>query len=159
MKVDLYERLWMWAAAAMIVVFVGSIAATAVGRALYPPSHVETVDPATVRTHPEFGRPGVTVEPDGRVRAVVVAQIWAFLPNEIRVPAGRPVTFRITSPDVLHGFQVVGTNVNAMVAPGYVTQITTTFDRPGEYLVVCNEYCGLGHHVMAGRLIVEEAAP
>ena len=56
--------------------------------------------------------------------------------------------FRITSPDVLHGFQIVGTNVNLTVAPGYVSEATTTFREPGEYLVVCNEHCGLGHHNM-----------
>ena len=66
--------------------------------------------------------------------------------------------FRITSPDVLHGFQIVGTNVNVTVAPGYVSEVTTTFARPGEYLVVCNEYCGLAHHNMAAVIRVTEKA-
>ncbi len=158
MKVDLYEKIWMWGSGVLIVVFVGSILTTALGRAIIPPSHVETVDPATVRTDPRFA-PGVTESPDGSIHVVSIAQIWAFLPNEIRVPAGRPVTFRVTTPDILHGFQVVGTNVNVMVAPGYVSQVTTTFHRPGEYLIVCNEYCGLGHHLMAGKLVVTEGAP
>jgi len=74
----------------------------------------------------------------------------------VRVPAGEPITFRMTSPDVIHGFQVVGTNANAMVVPGYITQFTTTFHQPGEYLVVCNEYCGLSHPLMQARLLVEE---
>jgi cytochrome c oxidase subunit 2 len=157
MKVELYEKIWMWAGGVLIIVFIGSIVATAVGRAVHPPSHVETIDPATVRAHAEFGSPGVLPRPDGGVQVAALAQIWAFLPAEIRVPAGRPVTFRVTSPDILHGFQIVGTNVNMMVAPGYVSQVTTTFERPGEYLVVCNEYCGLGHHLMAGKVIVEGA--
>ncbi|MGH9259713.1 MAG: cupredoxin domain-containing protein, partial [Acidimicrobiales bacterium] len=89
---------------------------------------------------------------------VAVGMMFAFVPNEIRVPAGRPVTFRLTSADVTHGFAIVGTNGNTMLVPGYVSQFTTTFARPGEYLIVCNEYCGLGHHVMAGKLIVEEVA-
>jgi cytochrome c oxidase subunit 2 len=83
------------------------------------------------------------------------AEFYVFRPGIVRVPAGRPVTFRITSPDVLHGFQIVGTNVNLTVAPGYVSQVTTTFARPGEYLVVCNEYCGLAHHLMQGKIVVE----
>lgn len=157
MKVDLYEKIWMWGSALLIVAFLGSLLATTFGLGIRPPSHVETIDPKTVRTDPRFAAPGVSVRPDGSLRVVALAQIWAFVPNEIRVPAGRPVTFRVTSPDVLHGFQIVGTNVNAMVAPGYVSQVTTTFHRPGEYLIVCNEYCGLGHHVMAGKLIVEAA--
>jgi cytochrome c oxidase subunit 2 len=40
-----------------------------------------------------------------------------------------------------------------MVIPGYVSQFTTRF-APGEYLVACNEYCGVGHHMMASRLKV-----
>ena len=31
------------------------------------------------------------------------------------------------------------------------------FDEPGEHLLVCHEYCGIGHHTMAGRFIVEPA--
>jgi cytochrome c oxidase subunit 2 len=42
-----------------------------------------------------------------------------------------------------------------MVVPGYVTQFTVTFDRAGEYLIACNEYCGVGHHMMSGKLIVK----
>ena len=84
------------------------------------------------------------------------AELYVFRPNVVRVPAGEPVTFRITSPDVLHGFQIVGTNVNVTVAPGYVSEVTTRFAQPGEYLVVCNEYCGLAHHLMQGTVIVEE---
>ncbi len=108
-----------------------------------------------MRSDSEFGEPGVTIHPDGSATVVVQAIMYAFLPREIRVPRGRPVTFRITSPDVTHGFQIVRTNGNSMVVPGYVSQFTTTFDEAGEYLIVCNEYCGLGHHNMFGTLIVE----
>lgn len=66
------------------------------------------------------------------------------------------MTFRLTSPDVIHGFQIVQTNGNTMVVPGYVSQFTTRFSRAGEYLIVCNEYCGLGHHIMSAKLIVED---
>jgi cytochrome c oxidase subunit 2 len=47
--------------------------------------------------------------------------------------------------------------VNLTVAPGYVSEATATFREPGEYLVVCNEYCGLGHHNMQGTIVVEAA--
>ncbi|MFQ5530941.1 MAG: cytochrome c oxidase subunit II [Gemmatimonadota bacterium] len=158
MNVDLYEKIWMWAALGIIVLFLASIGVTTFGQAIEPPSRVETIDPETVRTDAEFGRPGVTIHNDGSATVVVQAFTFAFLPNEIRVPHGRPVTFRITSPDVIHGFQIVQTNGNVMVVPGYVSQFTTTFDRAGEYLIVCNEYCGLGHHIMSARLIVGEGS-
>ena len=156
MNVDLYEKFWLWGAAGIIVVFLVSQAFTYVGRSIQPPSHVETIDPATVRTDAEFSSPGVTINADGSATVVVQAFMFAFLPREIRVPRGVPVTFRLTSPDVIHGFQIVRTNGNAMVVPGYVSQFTTRFDRPGEYLIVCNEYCGLAHHNMYATLIVEE---
>lgn len=157
MQVDRYERYWMWAAIGMLALFLGAIVVTAVAGSAHPPSHVETVDPDTLRVAGEFAAPGVTIGADGRVTVVMRAEFYIFRPEVIRVPAGRPVTFRITSPDVLHGFQIVGTNVNLTVAPGYVSEVTTTFTQPGEYLVVCNEYCGLAHHLMQGKVIVEGA--
>lgn len=154
MQVELYERIWMWAAAALIVLFLGAIFVTAGVQAVQPPSHLETVDPTTLATHPEFGTLVATTRPDGSVVVPVVAAMFAFMPDPIEVPAHVPVTFRITSADVIHGFGVVGTNANAMAIPGYVNQLTVTFSTPGEYTIACNEYCGLLHHTMVGKLIV-----
>lgn len=157
MKVDVYERIWLFVAAFMIAGFVGAIVYAAASHAVVPPSRVETIDPTRVRIDSEFSRPRVLRAGDGSSRVVGVAEMFTFRPAVMRVLAGRPVTFRLTSPDVVHGFQIVGTNANLMVVPGYVSEVTTTFPRAGEYLVVCNEYCGLSHHLMAARLIVEEA--
>lgn len=159
MHVDPYEKIWMWGGAIIIVLFLGSIFYTTAAQSLQPPSHVETVDPQTVRQDPNFGNPQVVRNADGSVTVHVMAQMFAFLPREIRVPRDVPVTFRMTSPDVVHGFQIVSTNGNAMVVPGYVSQFTTSFSRDGEYLIVCNEYCGLGHHIMFGTLWVGDAGP
>ena len=82
----------------------------------------------------------------------IIPRVYASLSAS---PANRPVTFRLTSADVIHGFEIVGTNGNTMVVPGYVSQFTTTFRTPGEYLIVCNEYCGLMHHGMVGKVIVK----
>lgn len=158
MHVDLYERIWMWGAGAIIVVFLGAIAFAAVAQGRVPPSHVETIDPATVWNDPRFAERGVTANPDGSVNVTIIAMMFAFQPNEIHVPVNQPVTFRLTSADVVHGFQIVGTNGNTMVIPGYVSQFTTTFSTAGEYLITCNEFCGQGHHMMSAKLIVEEGA-
>jgi cytochrome c oxidase subunit 2 len=149
----------MWASAGLIVLFLGAIVWGAASQAIHPPSHVETVDPTRLSDHPEFGNPGVTPRADGGVTVTLVASQFNFSPDPITVPAGRPVTFRLTSSDVIHGVEVVGTNVNAMAIPGYVSQLTVTFERPGEHLVLCHEYCGLLHHAMVGRLIVEGGRP
>jgi cytochrome c oxidase subunit II len=154
MKVHVYEKAWMAGAVGIIVIFVASILFSAMARASAPPSHVETIDPKTARTDPRFAELGVTIHEDGSATVVSLAQMFAFLPVELRVPAHRPVTFRLTSPDVIHGYQIVGTNGNVMVVPGYVSAFTTVFE-PGEYLIVCNEYCGTAHHIMQAKLIVE----
>jgi cytochrome c oxidase subunit II len=156
MNIDLYERIWMWAAAAIIAVFIVVIGASSLAYGVHPPSHVETIDPGKVFADPRFSPIGEPIEmPDGTLEVRMVALMFAFVPAEVRVPAGRPVRFRLTSADVTHGFMISGTNANTMVMPGYISQFTTVFRRPGDYLIVCHEFCGNGHHVMSGRLIVE----
>jgi cytochrome c oxidase subunit 2 len=146
----------MWASGVLIVAFIATIVAGLAGAALQPPSHVETIDPTKVWSDRRFVPHGVFPNDSGAT-VVSIAMMFAFEPNEFRVPAGKPITFRVTSADVTHGFQIVGTNGNTMVVPGYVSQFTTVFRTPGEYLIVCNEYCGLAHHLMSAKLIVEEA--
>jgi cytochrome c oxidase subunit 2 len=155
MHVDLYERIWMWAASVLIVLFVGAILLTTVTQAVQPPSHVETIDPTNLASVPELADPAVRTLPDGRVVVSVVAGMFAFSPDPMAIPAHVPITFRLTSQDVIHGFEVVGTNANAMAIPGYVSQFTVTFDKPGEYTIACNEYCGLMHHAMVGKIVVK----
>jgi cytochrome c oxidase subunit 2 len=43
-----------------------------------------------------------------------------------------------------------------MVLPGYDYVATITPDKAGEYAIICNEYCGMGHERMVGKLIVTE---
>lgn len=156
MNVDFYEKVWMWIAAVLIAAFLGAIVIAAGAQAIRPPSHVETINPEEVYDSEEFSSPGVETLPDGRIVVTMVAEMFYFDPDEVVVPAGRPVTFRVTSPDVIHGLEVVGTNANAMIIPGYVTEFSITFPKPGEYLMVCHEYCGTLHHEMQGLVIVEE---
>lgn len=155
MNVNFYEKLWMWFAAAIIVVFITFVGITTFAYGVRPPSHIETVDPTQVMSDPRFAQQGVTANADGSVTATLVAGTFFWLPSPITVPANTPVHFRLTSMDVTHGFEIVGTNVNTMVVPGYVSQLTYTFPAPGEYLIVCNEYCGTGHHTMGGKVVVE----
>ncbi|HTR20005.1 MAG TPA: cupredoxin domain-containing protein [Gemmatimonadales bacterium] len=156
MNVPFYEKIWMWAAAVIITAFAVTVTVGYASSALQPPSHVETIDPTKVFTDPRFAQRGVTLTDHGAT-VVMVAMMFAYNPAEVHVPAGKPVTFRLTSIDVTHGFQIVGTNGNTMIIPGYVSQFTTTFAQPGEYLIVCNEYCGLSHHLMSAKLVVEAA--
>ena len=156
MNIDLYERIWMWGVGVMLALFFATIAYESVAMRRMPPSHVETIDPRTVMQDPRFAPQGVRVAADGSIHAHIVGLTFAWLPGELTLPAGRPVTFHLTSMDVTHGFEIVRTNAQAMLIPGYVSQFTTEFDA-GEYLVVCNEYCGAGHHTMYGKLHVVPA--
>jgi cytochrome c oxidase subunit II len=153
--VDFYEKIWLWLASLMIGVFVAAVIIAASSHAVQPPSHVETIDPTRVRIEGDFAKPRVEIADDGAARVIGLSSMFRFEPDVMRVKAGKKITFRLTSPDVVHGFQIVGTNANVMVVPGYVSQFSIVLDKPGEYLVVCNEYCGLAHHLMSARLIVE----
>ena len=139
MNVDLYERIWMWGVGAMLALFFGSTVAAAVGHQVHPPSHIETIDPSKVLTDARFRRQGVSVDASGRVHATIVGLMFAWLPGELTLPADTPVTFHMTSADVIHGYEIVRTDAQSMVIPGYVSQFTTQF-AAGEYLVACNEY-------------------
>ena len=97
MKVDLYEKWWMWLSVGLIVFFTAAIVFITVAGAVVPPSHIETIDPTTLATDPRFSNPGVTTSADGSQQVVVQSLLYAFLPVEIRVTAGVPVTFRMTS--------------------------------------------------------------
>jgi cytochrome c oxidase subunit 2 len=154
MNVDLYERIWMWSVGVMLTLFFGSTAVAAFGHQMHPPSHVETIDPKTALSDPQFKPQGVSVDTQGRIHARVIGLMFAWLPSEMTVPVDTPITFHLTSADVTHGFEIVRTNGQAMVVPGYISQFTTQFPHPGEYLIACNEYCGIGHHAMAAKLHV-----
>jgi len=137
------------------VVFVAILYATL---ALHdqPPGHRETIDPTTMHIGGEFVEDnlGTSVGRDGGVTTRIVAAQFAFVPQCAVVPQGKPVTFRLASPDVIHGILVVGTNVNTMVVPGYVSEVQTVFAESGDYLMPCHEFCGLGHGEMIAYIRV-----
>lgn len=75
--------------------------------------------------------------------------------------AGREYLVHLGSYDVQHGFSVRDQNdllqqFNLQMLPGYVWVVPMTFDDPGTYRVVCNEFCGLGHSGMQGKFVVVE---
>jgi cytochrome c oxidase subunit 2 len=87
-----------------------------------------------------------------------VARMWRFDPAEVAVRPGSTVDIYLSTADVTHGMQIVGTNVNLMAIPGAVNYARVKLDKAGEYLVVCNEYCGLAHHNMAAKIRVTDDA-
>ncbi len=140
---------------AMLVVFLGVITTAAVVDGFVPPSRVQTIDPTKVSQTPPFDHPGLRKVAEGAYEAYYVGRVFSFTPASIEVPAGSRVTFYVTSADVEHGFSIPETGVNTMVTPGWVSQVAHTFKERGTFLLVCNEYCGGGHHLMAAKVVVK----
>jgi cytochrome c oxidase subunit II len=155
----LYELAWILPSIALPVGMLVALAVTAFGAGIHLPSDAGRVDPRSVTETAPFNELGVKQIAPGQYEVRMLAQIWAFAPGEIRVPAGSTVHFWVTSKDVVHGFFVPRTNVNVMVLPGQIAHVEARFDRPGEYPIICHEYCGIAHHAMAGKVIVAPAEP
>ena len=150
------ERRWFYVMAAMLGIMMAVVVLTGVTEMLHPTSHVETVDAKKLHLAGEFAENNLGVEsnPDGSVTVRIVAQQYMFVPQCVKVPIDTPVHFRLTSADVTHGFFVGETNTNAMVVPGFVSEVSATFHQAGALKMPCDEYCGFGHHGMAARVEV-----
>lgn len=150
-----FEEVWLIFAS---IVIVGSMIITgyqAFAQGMGPPSHKDTIDPQNVDNIEPFNEPGVYEVGDNKYEVVMTLQAFSFNPGDIEIPVGAEVTFIMTSKDVVHGIQVVDTNINAMIMPGHIQKITQKFTKPGEYLVLCNEYCGAGHQHMSTTITVK----
>jgi cytochrome c oxidase subunit 2 len=144
------ELRWSAVAAGAVGIIFGAILYASLALHANPPSNIETIDPKTLHLSGEFTESnlGTRVEADGQVTTRIVATQFEFVPQCVVVPANTPVTLRLSSPDVIHGILVTGTNVNTMVVPGYVSQVQTDFTTTGDLLMPCHEFCGLGHSQM-----------
>ncbi|WP_246987727.1 cytochrome c oxidase subunit II [Halorientalis marina] len=163
MEIHRFEKAWLGAGLLLIVGLIVTIVygATGPGIAMVNDQggQVDSTDiqNANYNATDGFESPGVRKVGENEYTVHVVAKQFLFEPgtNEpIQVPAGSEVTFYVTSADVVHGFQLVGTNVNTMVIPGQVAEFTTRFEETGEHGIVCHEYCGAAHHTMAGTIEV-----
>ncbi|MRH42550.1 cytochrome C oxidase subunit II [Aquibacillus halophilus] len=149
------EEIWMTISVGILVVFMIIIGYQTFALGMGPPSHSETIDPQKVEQIAPFDDPGVKEIAENEYEVVMILQSFGFNPSNIEVPVGAEVHFTMTSKDVTHGFQVPGTNINAMVMPGHIQKISHTFKEPGNYLVICNEYCGIGHQAMSTTITVK----
>jgi cytochrome c oxidase subunit 2 len=101
---------------------------------------------------------GQSAGPDGQVVNVVARQ-FGFAISPATVELGRAVEFRMTTADANHGFGVMTQDntllFQAQIVPGHEQRTVYTFDEPGIYKVICFEYCGVGHHIMASQIEVK----
>ena len=155
MKVHTYEQAFLWLGGTVLLACLAALTYGSVGLHIHLPTRAGTIDPQAVATTPPFDQPGVRQVGPNQYEAVIIGRIWSFTPTQIEVPAGADVTFTLTSADVIHGFNIEGTRMNMMLIPGQITRNRFRFKQPGEYTIICHEYCGVGHHTMYGKVVVK----
>lgn len=150
------ERRWLLVVIACVSLVMIMVILAGVVMHINPPSNIERTKPQDLHLSTEFTEAnlGTRVEANGQITARIVTTQFAFVPRCVVLPVDTPVTLRLSSPDVIHGILVSGTNVNTMVVPGYVAQVHTVFRKTGDLLMPCHEYCGLGHSEMVATVQV-----
>lgn len=73
--------------------------------------------------------------------------------NEIRIPTGRTVAFRLSAGDVVHSFWIPGLAGKMDMIPGRTNTLVVRAEKPGRYRGQCAEFCGLSHALMAFDVI------
>jgi cytochrome c oxidase subunit 2 len=101
------------------------------------------------------GTATIDAAPPPRVIKMTVKK-FAYSLKEITVKKGTPVVIEITSLDRVHGFNLPDFDVRGDVVPGQVTRISFTPDKAGEFVYLCDVFCGEGHGDVNGKLIVTE---
>jgi cytochrome c oxidase subunit II len=96
------------------------------------------------------------------VRVIGQQWFWSFQHadgtqevNEVHLKENVPYRFEIVSNDVIHDFAVPDFSILLDAVPGRVNTMWNVFDKPGEYLIECREYCGQQHQTMRAKLFVE----
>jgi len=91
----------------------------------------------------------------------IAAERFSFNPSEVRATMGTTLRIRLTSDDTMHGFRIVGANVNVAIPKRNRGTAVVTFrpEKPGRYTFECSRLCGAGHSFMRGTLVVTEPEP
>lgn len=76
--------------------------------------------------------------------------------NEIHIPVGEPVQFKLKSSDVIHSFWIPNLHGKRDLIPGRTTTLWIRADRPGAFDGQCAEFCGMQHARMRFRVIAQE---
>ncbi len=95
------------------------------------------------------------VHPPAGSDVYLVARLWQFWPI-LELEKNKDYRLHVMSMDWQHGLSIQPVNLNLQVHPNYEMVLTLTPDRSGEFGIVCNEYCGIGHHTMVGKIYVKE---
>jgi cytochrome c oxidase subunit 2 len=93
------------------------------------------------------------VRPPAGGDVYLIGRMWLWYPA-LELQKDQTYRLHLSALDLQHGFSLQPININVQVHPGYEHVLTVTPDQAGEFSIVCNEYCGLGHHTMLGKIFV-----
>ena len=109
---------------------------------------------AMVEAHQVGVEAGIpVVRPPAGSDVYMLGRLWQWYPI-LELQKGQSYRLHLSSLDWQHGFSLQPVNINMQIVPGYEMVLTVTPDQSGEFTVVCNEYCGIGHHLMLGKIYV-----
>lgn len=91
------------------------------------------------------------------VEVYLMASQYSYWPALLRLEPNIPYRFLIMAMDTDHGASIQFKGAAYMIrAPAeHVVEKVLVFKEPGEYPIYCTVYCGVGHDLMKGKIIVE----
>lgn len=164
---SLEKRLTFWTAIGIAGMLAPGLAAW--GKYVSVPQEAAIVEAVGQQWQWSFRYPG----PDGTLGAAAVKYITPDNPlgldpldpfgrddiliesGDLHLPLGKPVKIVLRSKDVLHDFYVPEFRAKMDLVPGIVTYFWMTPTKTGTYDILCAELCGVGHHEMRGKVVVE----
>jgi len=97
------------------------------------------------------------VQPPAGSDVYMTAMTFQWYPI-LQLTQGQTYRLHLSALDVNHGFSLYPLNVNFQIVPGYDYALEVTPTASGDFRIICNEFCGIGHHTMVGRVIVLDAS-
>ncbi len=95
------------------------------------------------------------VAPPPGAHVYLLGRMWQWYPV-LRLKKNTEYILHLSSADLNHGFSLYPLNINFQVIPGYDYALKVTPNQAGDFRIICNEFCGIGHHMMVGKIEVVE---
>jgi cytochrome c oxidase subunit 2 len=104
-------------------------------------------------------------QPENAMQITVIGHQWwwefryedkqIITANDVYIPTGQPVQFKMTSVDVIHDpwMPKLAGKTDAIPGPNNINYVSFKTDQPGIYRGLCAEFCGEEHAVMRFRVV------
>jgi cytochrome c oxidase subunit II len=103
--------------------------------------------------------------PGNAMPVLVTARKWSWtftyengrISNILYALVNRPIKLTLTSVDVIHSFYAPAFRIKRDAVPGMNTYVWFLPEKPGDFDILCTEYCGVGHSAMLTKIKVLSA--